>query len=90
MLQRPASARMVAGVAAGLARYFGVDVALVRVGFAVAAIIGFTRFGHFAGIPFYLAGIPLYVAGWLLIPDEAEGRSIASRFLAGHRGSAAS
>jgi len=63
-LRRPYADRMVAGVAAGLARYFGVDVTIVRIAFVVLAIAGG-------------AGIPLYLAGLLLIPDEGSSTSIA-------------
>ena len=64
VLRRPYADRMVTGVAAGLARYFGVDVTLVRIAFVVLTIVGG-------------AGIPLYLAGLLLIPDEGSNQSIA-------------
>ena len=56
----------VAGVAAGLAAYVGVDVHLVRFGFAVLTAIGG-------------AGLVLYAAGWLLVPvdDGVDERPIA-------------
>jgi phage shock protein PspC (stress-responsive transcriptional regulator) len=63
-LRRPYSDRMLGGVAAGLARYFGVDATIVRIAFAVLTIVGG-------------AGIPLYLAGLLLIPDEGSDQSIA-------------
>ena len=66
-LSRPASERMVAGVAVGIARYLGVDVTVVRIVFAVLAVVGG-------------AGVPLYLAGWLLIPEEGSEQSIASEF----------
>ena len=56
---------MLGGVAAGIARYLSVDVTVVRIIFAVLAIMGG-------------AGIPLYLAGWLLIPEEGAQQSIAS------------
>jgi phage shock protein PspC (stress-responsive transcriptional regulator) len=62
-LSRPRDDRMVAGVAAGIARYVGVDVLLVRIAFAVLTLVG--------GV-----GIPLYVACWLLVPDEGSTQSI--------------
>src|SRR6266851_10494540 len=62
-LRRPYQDRMLAGVAAGLARYFGVDVTLVRIAFVVLTVIGG-------------AGIPLYLAGLLLIPEEGSDQSI--------------
>ena len=81
-VRRAANGRMLAGVAAGLSRYFGVDVNIFRIGFAVLAILGFvgSTLG-FAGIPFYLAGVPLYLACWLLIPEEGQEHSIAARLL---------
>ena len=63
-LRRPFQDRMLAGVSAGLARYFGVDVTLVRIAFVVLTIVGG-------------AGIPLYLAGLLLIPDEGSDQSLA-------------
>ena len=59
---------MVAGVAAGLAGYLGVDVMIVRVAFVVLTV--------FSG-----AGIPLYLAGLLLIPEEGSEQSIAGSLL---------
>jgi phage shock protein PspC (stress-responsive transcriptional regulator) len=59
---------MLAGVASGVARYFGLDVTVVRIIFAVLAVVGG-------------AGLPLYLAGWLLIPDEGADQSIASAFI---------
>jgi phage shock protein PspC (stress-responsive transcriptional regulator) len=64
-LSRPVQDRMLGGVAAGIARYLSVDVTVVRIVFAVLAIMGG-------------AGIPLYLAGWLLIPEEGAEQSIAS------------
>ena len=63
-LRRPARDRVAAGVAAGLARYLGVDVMIIRLAFVVLTI---------AGGP----GIPLYLAGLLLIPEDGSGQSIA-------------
>ncbi len=59
--------RMLGGVAAGIARYLGVDVAVIRIAFVVLAIVG--------GI-----GIPLYLACWLLIPDEYTAQSVVTEF----------
>jgi phage shock protein PspC (stress-responsive transcriptional regulator) len=61
---------MIAGVAAGLADYLDVDVAVVRVGLVVLALVG-------------ALGLPLYLAAWLFVPDECDDESIAERFL-GH------
>ena len=68
VLRRPLRGRAVAGVAAGLARYFGVDVMIVRIAFVVLVVI--------SG-----AGIPLYVAGLLLIPEEGSRQSIAGTLI---------
>jgi phage shock protein PspC (stress-responsive transcriptional regulator) len=67
-LYRPFQDRMLAGVAIGVARYLGVDVTIVRIIFAVLAVVG--------GV-----GVPLYLAGWLLIPDEGAEQSIAGGFV---------
>jgi phage shock protein PspC (stress-responsive transcriptional regulator) len=67
-LSRPTSGRMLAGVAAGLARYLGVDVTLVRIGLVVLTIVGG-------------AGVPVYLAGWLLIPEDGREHSMAAEFL---------
>jgi phage shock protein PspC (stress-responsive transcriptional regulator) len=67
-LHRPIQNRMLAGVAAGVADYFGVDVTVVRIVLAVLAVVGG-------------AGVPIYLAGWLLIPEEGSEQSIASEFI---------
>jgi phage shock protein PspC (stress-responsive transcriptional regulator) len=67
-LRRPAQDSVVAGVAAGLARYLGVDVMIIRIAFVVMIIVGG-------------AGIPLYLAGLLLIPEEGSDQSIASSLI---------
>lgn len=84
-LRRPATGRMIAGVAAGMARSLGIDVTIIRVGFALLAIIGFTGFA-LAGIPLALGGIPLYLACWLLIPEDGSEHSIAATMLHSARG----
>jgi phage shock protein PspC (stress-responsive transcriptional regulator) len=71
---------MLAGVAAGIAQHFGVDVTIVRVVFAVLTIVGFTGLAYLGSLPLYLGGIPLYLACWLLIPEEGSDHSIASSF----------
>lgn len=67
-LYRPHQDRMLAGVAAGIARYLDVDVTIVRIILVVLAFAGG-------------AGIPLYLAGWLLIPEEGATQPIAGDFL---------
>jgi phage shock protein PspC (stress-responsive transcriptional regulator) len=66
-LYRPVHDRMLAGVASGLARYFGVDVLLVRIALVVLACVG--------GI-----GLAVYLAGWVLIPEEGADQSILAEF----------
>jgi phage shock protein C len=68
-LHRASNGRMVAGVAAGLADYLGVDVTIVRVGFVLATLLG-------GGI-----GIPAYLACLLLVPEEGQDRSIANSMI---------
>jgi phage shock protein PspC (stress-responsive transcriptional regulator) len=65
---RPTDDRMLAGVAAGVARYLGVDVTIVRIILVVLAVVGG-------------AGVPIYLAGWLLIPEQGSEQSIASEFI---------
>jgi phage shock protein PspC (stress-responsive transcriptional regulator) len=67
-LRRPVEDRMLAGVAAGIARYLGVDVTFVRIAIAVLTVAGG-------------AGLPLYLAGWLLIPEEGATQSLAEDFI---------
>jgi phage shock protein PspC (stress-responsive transcriptional regulator) len=67
-LRRPVQDSVVAGVAAGLARYLGVDVMIIRLAFVVLAIFGG-------------AGVALYLAGLLLIPEEGSVQSIASSLI---------
>ena len=67
-LRRPVQDSVVAGVAAGLARYLGVDVMIIRLAFVVLTIFGG-------------AGIPLYLAGLLLIPEEGSDQSIAGSLI---------
>jgi phage shock protein C len=50
---------MIAGVCAGLANYFGLEISLVRIGFV---LIGFVT----ALIPLFL----VYMIMWAIIPEE--------------------
>ncbi|NWF80344.1 MAG: PspC domain-containing protein [Chloroflexi bacterium] len=64
-LTRSRSERMIAGVAGGLASYFGIDPLFMRIGFIILSL--------FNGI-----GIVLYLALWLIVPNEgslSEGRT---------------
>jgi len=67
-LRRPIRGRMLAGVAAGIADYLGVDVTIVRIVIAVLTVVGG-------------AGIPIYLAGWLLVPEEGCDQSLASELV---------
>jgi phage shock protein PspC (stress-responsive transcriptional regulator) len=67
-LERPVHGRMLAGVAAGAARYLGVDPTVIRIILAVLVVVG--------GV-----GVPLYAAGWLLIPEEGREQSLASELI---------
>ena len=65
VLQRARRGRVVAGVAAGVASYFDIDVVIVRIAFVVLTVIGGS-------------GALLYLVGWLLIPNEPEDGDGAS------------
>jgi phage shock protein PspC (stress-responsive transcriptional regulator) len=67
-LLRLRNGRMVAGVCAGLAAYFKVDVNLVRLGFGVFTV-------------FYGLGILIYLIAWVILPEEDEDNSILESFL---------
>jgi phage shock protein PspC (stress-responsive transcriptional regulator) len=71
-LLRTRDGRMVAGVASGLAAYFGVDVNLVRLAFGVFTV-------------FYGLGILLYLVAWAILPDEDDDASIVESFINRHR-----
>jgi phage shock protein PspC (stress-responsive transcriptional regulator) len=64
LLRRPSGGRILGGVAAGLAKYFAVDVAHVRIILVALSFLGG-------------AAIPLYLAAWLLIPEEGSDTAIA-------------
>ena len=57
-LVRPQEGRKIAGVAAGLANYFDVDVTLVRIIWVILLLPG--------GLP----GLIPYVICWIMIPAE--------------------
>ena len=63
-LVRPQNDRMLAGVCAGIARYFGIDPTIVR--------IGWVLFSLFVG-----SGVLAYLLMWLFMPD-ADGRRAAT------------
>ncbi|MHB8439428.1 MAG: PspC domain-containing protein [Acidimicrobiales bacterium] len=63
-LRRDRLHRMLGGVSMGLARYFEIDVVIVRVAFVVLAFFGGS-------------GILLYLALWLLVPEADTDRTLA-------------
>src|SRR5579859_7450688 len=67
-LLRLRNGRMVAGVCAGLAAYFGVDVRLVRLAFGIFTF-------------FYGLGILIYLIAWAIMPEEGEKSSILESFV---------
>ncbi|MBE6288414.1 MAG: PspC domain-containing protein [Mediterranea massiliensis] len=58
-LLRPRSGRMLSGVCAGIANFFGLDVTLVRVAYVLLSLFS-------AGFP----GILLYFILLIIIPEE--------------------
>ena len=65
-LRRSRSNRMVAGVIAGLAQYFGLDVSILRIVYVLLSICS-------AAFP----GIVVYLLMWVIIPLEDEGTPAA-------------
>ncbi|HUQ85514.1 MAG TPA: PspC domain-containing protein [Candidatus Limnocylindrales bacterium] len=57
-LERPKNGRKIAGVALGIANYFGIDVTLVRIIWALLFLPG--------GLP----GLIPYLLFWALMPSE--------------------
>jgi phage shock protein PspC (stress-responsive transcriptional regulator) len=59
-LARSETDKRIAGVCAGIAHYFGIDPVLVRIGFVIAAFMGW--------------GFLLYIVLWIVLPrGEATG-----------------
>jgi phage shock protein PspC (stress-responsive transcriptional regulator) len=69
-LRRSVADRKIAGVAGGLGRYFNIDPLIFRVVLVTLAIFGGS-------------GLLLYAIGWLLIPEDGEDESEASRLING-------
>ncbi|HEX6263366.1 MAG TPA: PspC domain-containing protein [Actinomycetota bacterium] len=59
-LRRSRTDRIVGGVAGGIARYFGIDPILIRLGFILLTIAGGS-------------GVLIYLIAWVIIPEEEEG-----------------
>ena len=69
-LRRSRDDRVVAGVAAGIGRYFDLDPVIVRIAFIVLSVFGGS-------------GVILYLVAWLVIAKEGEDESAAGRALKG-------
>jgi phage shock protein PspC (stress-responsive transcriptional regulator) len=67
-LRRSQSDRVLGGVAAGFARWLGIDPVIVRVVLVVLAVFGGS-------------GLLLYLIGWLFIPEEGAPSSPAEKFI---------
>lgn len=65
-LRRSRTDRIIGGVAAGLARYFGIDPILIRVAFVVFTLAGGS-------------GILAYLILWLVVPEERPGEETQAR-----------
>lgn len=65
-LSRSTSDRKIAGVAAGVAHYFGLDPGTVRVAWVLSVLL--------AG-----AGVLLYVVLWVVLPEEPDGIAVTGR-----------
>ena len=63
-LTRSTDDKVVAGLAGGLGRYFGLDPIVFRIAFVVLTLAGGS-------------GILLYLLGWVMIPDDAGGAALA-------------
>jgi phage shock protein PspC (stress-responsive transcriptional regulator) len=63
-LTRSTDDKVVAGLAGGLGRYFGLDPVVFRIAFVVLTLAGGS-------------GILLYLLGWVMIPDDAGGSALA-------------
>ena len=69
ILVRSQKGRMVAGICAGIANYFGLDVTLGRVIVTVVSVLT----GGTAALA--------YLAAWMIIPGEGEKTSIAQNII---------
>ena len=64
-ITRSETDKRIGGVAGGIAEYFGIDPTLVRVGFVIAAFMGF--------------GVLAYVVLWIVLPKGQPGVPVAPR-----------
>ncbi|MCC2638561.1 MAG: PspC family transcriptional regulator [Moraxellaceae bacterium] len=65
-LRRSRQNRMIAGVMGGLAKYFNLDVTVLRIVYVLVSLFS-------AGFP----GLIVYLILWLLMPLEEEGEGAA-------------
>ena len=72
-LYRRRHGRIVAGVCAGLADYFGIDVNIIRLAFAALTVFG--------GL-----GALIYLCAWAVVPEEGEKASIVENLVNKRRG----
>jgi phage shock protein PspC (stress-responsive transcriptional regulator) len=63
-LTRSETNKRLAGVAGGIAEYFGIDPILVRIGFVVAGLMGW--------------GVLLYIVLWIVLPKGPPSGSAAT------------
>lgn len=71
-LRRSEEDKMLFGVCGGIAAATGVDALIVRIGFAVLTVLGFS-------------GIALYIVLWILMP-RAQGGSVAQDIINSFKG----
>ena len=64
-LERPREGRIIAGVAAGVAEHYDIEVIWIRLAFVFLAMFGG-------------AGVLVYLIAWLLIPEQGESESIVA------------
>ena len=62
-ITRPRKDRIIAGVCAGIGRYFDIDPNIIRVVWIILTVVSF-------GV-----GIIAYIAAWLLFPEESEAET---------------
>jgi phage shock protein C len=70
-LIRPRADRKIAGVCAGLAEYFDLDITLVRVLWLVVTF--------FSGL---IPGIVGYIVAWIVMPEEPEALAVPQAYQA--------
>jgi phage shock protein C len=61
-LVRPKNDRLIAGVCSGIARYLGIDPAIVRIAWVFLSLFGYI-----------VLGVLAYIIAVIIIPEEEEG-----------------